>query len=215
MININQPNKDLAKFYEAWSSKSVFQIDYDIESAERKAKVIINLLPKHYLNSFTRILDFGCGYGALLLKIKKILNSNNLFAIGLDYSEMAIDIANKRNGISTLRYESLHHFEIKENIPFINEMIEGKVDVIMLIDVLEHVPDCKELISELSPMTNYFLIKLPLESSIFDNYIIPKEYPGAAHSNGHLREFNVNNVHYFIRKLGLIPIFETTYIYNN
>jgi len=88
-----------------------------------------------------------------------------------------------------------------------------KVDAILLIDLLEHVPDCQTLIGELAPHTRWFLIKLPVECSLFDNYLLPKEYPGSLHSNGHLREFDANNVYYFIRSLGLTPIFETLYRY--
>jgi hypothetical protein len=43
---------------------------------------------------------------------------------------------------------------------------------------------------------------------------MPKEYPGSTHSNGHLREFDANNVYYFIRSLGLTPVFETLYRYH-
>lgn len=84
----------------------------------------------------------------------------------------------------------------------------------LLIDLLEHVPDCRALVASLAKFTKYFLIKLPVESSVLDNYILPKEYPGPLHSNGHLRGFDANRVHYFIRQLGLTPLFESLYVYH-
>ncbi|HBI22231.1 MAG TPA: hypothetical protein DDY37_06585, partial [Legionella sp.] len=100
-----------------------------------------------------------------------------------------------------------------ENIQFLEKQLKSNVDAILLIDLLEHIPNCQALISALASHTRLFLIKLPIESSIIDDYLLPKEYPSSTHSNGHLREFNVNTVHYFIRSLGLTPMFETLYRY--
>jgi hypothetical protein len=113
-----------------------------------------------------------------------------------------------------LQFYRLDSLDIDENLDVMRAIAGGRVGCILLIDLLEHVPDCKELVAGLAEFTRYFIVKLPVESSAMDNYVLPKEYPSSVHSNGHLREFDANDVHYFIRQLGLTPLFETLYVYH-
>lgn len=215
MKNDNRKQADLAGFYAEWSSKSADAIDFDIRSAERKASAIVQRLPPAVLDSLRRLIDFGCGYGAVLLSLKRLRAAHIEAALGLDFSDAAIDVARQRNNCAEIRYEKLPAFDIRENRDFLRTQLIESVDAILLIDLLEHVPDCRTLIAELAPHTRWFLIKLPVESSLMDNYLLPKEYPSSVHSNGHLREFDANSVYYFIRSLGLTPIFETLYRYES
>ena len=210
----NPAQSDLVGFYSEWSSKSSEGIDFDIRSAKRKADASVRLMPGPLLDSLHRLLDFGCGYGAVILRLKQLRAERIHSAIGLDFSETAIKVARTRSDSETIRYEKLPALDVRDNAAFLRAQVAEGVDAILLIDLLEHVPDCRALIAELAPFTRFFLIKLPVEASLFDNYLLPKEYPGSTHSNGHLREFNANNVHYFIRSLGLTPVFETLYRYH-
>jgi len=160
-------------------------------------------------------LDYGCGYGAFLQRFSGLLGVSLKQSIGVDFSDAAITTASQRFGNDGLVYIKLPSLDIKENKCILESLVGGKVDVILLIDVLEHVTDCYSLIQGLSEFSELFLIKLPVESSLIDNYFLPKEYPISFHSNGHLREFDANDVYYFVRKLGLTPIFETLYLYEN
>lgn len=200
------------KFYEEWSNKTLEDTNYDIIAAIRKSKIIVSSIPKNITCNFNSILDFGCGYGAFVKNFQDALKIPN--AIGVDFSSSAINIANQRFANDSLSFYRLQSLDISKNSNFLRSIIPQKVDCIFLIDLLEHVPNCKELISNLSKFTEYFIIKLPIESTVFDNYVLKKEYPGSTHSNGHLREFDANNVHYFIRHLGLTPVFESLYIYH-
>lgn len=213
MKNDTREQADLAGFYVEWSSKSADAIDFDIRSAERKALAIVQRIPPDVLNSLRRLMDFGCGYGAVLLGLKRLRAAHIESALGVDFSDLAIDVARRRNDCAEIRYEKLPALDIQDNRDFLRTHMAGIVDAILLIDLLEHVPDCRTLIAELAPYTRWFLIKLPVESSLMDNYLLPKEYPSPTHSNGHLREFDANSVYYFIRSLGLTPIFETLYRY--
>jgi hypothetical protein len=103
--------------------------------------------------------------------------------------------------------------DMDESVTFMKSITGGKVDCILLIDLLEHVPDCKNIMLKLSELTDLFIVKLPIEENILINYILRKEYPSTKQQNGHLREFNVNNVYYFIRQIGLTPIDEGIHIY--
>jgi len=206
------PNPDLDEFYQKWSAKSDSQIQADINSSLRKAETIAARLPKETLSQIKTMLDFGCGYGAFIDRFAKVIGVN--WAGGVDFSCDAIRVAQTRYQSDALQFRKLSSLRIADNIEEIRRLIPGKVDCISLIDLLEHVPDCKTTVMSLAPLCSYFVIKLPVESAVLDNYLLPKEYPSALHSNGHFREFDANNVFYFIRKLGLTPIYETLYVYH-
>jgi SAM-dependent methyltransferase len=207
-------DKKLEGFYEEWSSKSLDAIDYDIEASIRKADVIISHIPANLLAGIRSILDFGCGYGAVLHRFQEKLASTVDVTVGVDFSRAAIEMAQQRFEKDSLKYHRLPQLDISGNLNFLKATIPDGVDCILLIDLLEHVPDCRTLVSSLAQFTRFFIVKLPVESSALDNYVLPKEYPSSVHSNGHLREFDANNVHYFIRQLGLTPLYETLYIYH-
>jgi SAM-dependent methyltransferase len=202
----------LEEFYSAWSAKSQEEIAYDLLAAERKANTVISGLADCLPQGLGCILDFGCGYGRFLSVVAATLHVKS--AIGVDFSEAAIGVANEVNDNTLSQYHRLPTLSIVENIRFIKEIIPTPVDCVLLIDLLEHVPDCAGLLRELSSVAPLFIVKLPIEASVLDNYLLPKEYPGSNHSNGHLREFNVNDVHYFVRQIGLTPIKEDLYVYH-
>jgi len=205
-------NSSLEQFYSEWSNKDNKFFNHDLKSAERKFEVIYPKVKKYLENERGSIIDYGCGFGTFLSCSSK----KNLFQnyYGFDYSENAIKYAKSNYNNNRIKFNQLRTLDSLENISFIKEIIKplSKVNVVALIDLLEHVPDCSILVHELASITQYFLIKLPIENSVFDNYFINKQYPGLAHSNGHVREFTVNNVYYFIRKLGLNPVVEYIYI---
>ena len=212
MSSFNSPD-DLATFYEVSSSKSSVDTQHDVESAHRKAIFINKILPQHLIDEIHTVLDFGCGYGALISDFFNLWQLK--LAIGVDFSKEAISFAQRTYARSSLDYLHLSTLDPHLVSDAITKISIGSFDAICLIDLLEHVPDCSTLICELSRHTKYFIIKLPIESSFLDNYIFPKEYPSSRHSNGHLREFNANNVHYFVRHLGLTPLSESLYLYCN
>jgi len=204
----------LKSFYENWSDKNPSHIEYVIDVSKRKANKIFSIVPFEYRKELKVIVDFGCGYGGVLYNLIEESSNNNCIGYGFDYSKTAIQYAKSHFGSDQILFNTLDGLDPSENVSTIKNIIKDKIDVIVLVDLLEHVQDCKNLLRNLGILSKKFIIKLPLESSILDNYILPKEYPSFSHSNGHLREFDVNNVNYFIRSLGLNPIYESSYIYS-
>lgn len=206
-------NNKLEEFYQSWSDKPENVIKYYDEAAVRKVDEIFKGMPEIKELPIRSMLDFGCGYGKVLQNCVDKLALTN--AYGFDFSEQSIDYANAKFATDGLEYYRLQTLNIDENVRYIQSVISGgRVDCILLIDLLEHVPDCERLILKLSELTDYFVIKLPIEENVIDNYFLKKIYPSTKHYNGHLREFTVNSVHYFIRKLGLTPIAEGVNIYS-
>lgn len=205
-------NNGLEEFYQSWSNKSKDMIEYDNGSAVRKIDVVLNRLPVVRDLKIKTMIDFGCGYGKALQNCTERLNLEK--AYGFDFSEIAIDYAASNFESAKLEYHRLMSLDLDESIKFMKSITGGRIDCILLIDLLEHVPDCKNLMLKLSELTDLFIVKLPIEENIIDNYLGRKGYPSTKQGNGHLREFNANTVYYFIRNIGLTPIAEGLHIYD-
>lgn len=205
-------NSELSEFYQTWSRKEPWLIKYESEAACRKVDTMLKGMPELRNLDIKSAIDFGCGYGKVLQDFFKKAKLDK--AYGFDISENAINYARHNFSSDGLQFHQLTTLDADENTRFIKSVVGDSVDAILLVDMLEHVPDCQKLMLNLSRLTKYFVILLPIEENIINNYFIRKIYPSTKHYNGHVREFNVNSVHYFIRKIGLTPIAEGEYIYD-
>lgn len=69
----------------------------------------------------------------------------------------------------------------RENNPDINIIINGDIsetsldnkaiDLVFMIDVLEHVPDAVKALKELSRISKYVIFKVPLENNLYYNFL--------------------------------------------
>ena len=202
----------LENFYQSWSSKSKELIDYHNEAAVRKIDALFDGMPQINDQKIRTMLDYGCGYGKALQHCAERLNL--IKSYGFDFSEAAVDYAAHNFRSANLVYHRLTSLDSDQNVKQISAITGGKVDCILLIDLLEHIPDCRELMLKLSDLSDLFIVKLPIEDNIIDNYILRKQYPSPKQANGHLREFNANTVFYFIRTIGLTPIAEGLHVYD-
>ena len=95
--------------------------------------------PKHelmkYHHFFTdnikngeNVLDIGCGYGAVAQTVASMKSKSQI--VGLDYDQLKLDQASKRNSYENLKFEN---YDATKNLP------EGKWDIIILSNVLEHI----------------------------------------------------------------------------
>lgn len=205
-------NSELSELYQAWSNKEQWLIDYESEAACRKVDTILQGLPQLRDLDIKSVVDFGCGYGKVLQNfcIKMKLEK----AYGFDISENGINYARQNYVSHGLRFHQLATLDVSENTKFIKSVVGTGVDAVLLVDLLEHIPDCINIMLHLSGVTKYFIVWLPIEENMINNYLLKKIYPSTKHYNGHVREFNVNSVHYFIRKIGLTPIAEGIHIYD-
>ena len=205
-------NSELSEFYQAWSNDRDWLIDYDNEVAGRKVATMLGGMPELYDLNIKSVVDFGCGYGKTVSDLNERLKLE--MAYGFDVSEKAINYAQQHFTSSGLQFHQLATLDVAENTERIKSIVGTKVDAILLVDLLEHIPDCHNLMWHLSEVTKYFVVMLPIEENIINNYFTKKIYPSTKQYNGHVREFNANSVHYFIRKIGLTPIAEGIHIYD-
>ena len=99
-----------------------------------RRKLVHDLLHR-YTNekSGLSILDFGCGTGALTKELERYGN-----VTGIDFSQQAIDFC-KARGVKDVRLGSIEHTGCEESA----------YDLVLCLDVLEHLPDDEIAIKEI------------------------------------------------------------------
>ena len=118
-----------------WSKNGKFKILHDIQPI--RIKYILEALNKKNLNN-TKILDIGCGGGLISEGLTKIGAS----VTGIDFIKENINIAKihaKKNNLK-INY-IVKNFE-KEKIP-------SKYDVIIILEVLEHLSNWEEFLKKI------------------------------------------------------------------
>ncbi len=136
LYTLPQPIENLGKYYESKNyishtdgKKSIFERFYQMAKS-------INLNNKleliNKVGSGKKILDYGCGVGDFLEHLQK----NGYDVLGMEPNDSARRIAQSKVGI-----EKVTSTELEQNTE--------KYDVITLWHVLEHIPNLKEIITEL------------------------------------------------------------------
>ena len=124
--------------------------DWGVKDAQWKAEIISGLLKKNNITP-NEIIDVGCGAGAILESLSHDLNKNAKL-VGYDISPQAITLAKK------LENGRLHFYN--EDITQ-NKNIN--TDLLLIIDVLEHVDDYYNFIAEMKSKSNHFVFHIPLD----------------------------------------------------
>lgn len=125
---------------------------YHVEDSSWKAHHIQRLIQKNSLQPRT-ICEIGCGAGEILKQLQSSLPGATEF-IGYDISPQAIELCRQREN------EQLHFYcqdLITANTPVF--------DLLLCIDVFEHVPDYIGFLRDLRRQANYKIFHIPLDMS--------------------------------------------------
>ena len=126
--------------------------DWDIADARWKTDVIVDLLKRNKLDP-KQVIEVGCGAGENLVELSKKANGIEKLA-GFDISPQAINLAAKK---------------VTDKISFFNEDITGKenmhADLMLVIDVVEHVDDYYGFLRKLKTKSDWFVFHIPLDLS--------------------------------------------------
>lgn len=151
-----------------------------------------------------RILDVGCGNG---VQMTFPLGAQGYTALGIDMHEPSIEYARRENPFKNVEFLKVDIGNLK-SAPF------GRVDVVILSDILEHVPDPEKLLrdaySVLAPH-GIILISIPNGLGPFEieNFILRKTGVLALgrrllkrendipynHESGHIQFFTRRRIH--------------------
>lgn len=155
------------------------------EDARWKSQHILRMLKKASLSPMT-VCDVGCGTGDVIAELSKTMRSCKFH--GFDISEQIIRTASKHKS---------------NNIEFsIGDLPKSRCDLIMLIDVIEHVENITDLLKNIKKCGDYKLFHIPLNLSVTG--ILKKDF--------FVRErLSVGHIHIFSKDIALSLLRENGY----
>jgi SAM-dependent methyltransferase len=164
--------------------------DWDRKDAPWKAVLVASILSDNKIEPYT-LCEVGCGSGDVLLHLQKALPSVKM--IGYDISPQAVQFweqHTKTGGGIDFQLGNFH------------EINRIKYDVLLMLDVFEHVCDPFSFLENSRRHATHFVFHIPLDLSAS---AIVRGYPliNVRKKAGHL--------HYYTKDLGLAILFDTGY----
>lgn len=154
--------------------------DWDSTDAGWKAAKLHQLLLDHECRPLS-IVEIGCGSGAILAKLRRFFPQASL--AGFDIAPEAARFWEEATALG-IRFELADYLELEEPIP----------DLVLVLDVLEHLGNPWEFLVRLRHRSKLVAIHFPLDLSATS---VMREVPLL-----HVRE-KVGHLHYFTRGLAL------------
>ncbi|MEZ6096155.1 MAG: class I SAM-dependent methyltransferase [Pirellulaceae bacterium] len=161
---------------------------WHLEDSPFKAKYIHQIIAANKLSPQT-IAEIGCGAGGVLHELGKLLPSPEIRFSGFDVSADAIEMAQQFVNERT-SFEAINLFDAPQQF-----------DLLMAIDVFEHVPDYLGFISGCARLAKYKLFHVPLDIHVSS---VLRGTVGSARANvGHLHYFTSETALDTIRGCGM------------
>jgi cyclopropane fatty-acyl-phospholipid synthase-like methyltransferase len=126
---------------------------WHVEESSWKVSHILPMLKRHHLEPST-ICEAGCGAGEVLRLLQENMSEACTFW-GYDISPQALEMCKQRAN------ERLH-FKLAD----ITQEQEVFFDLILVLDVIEHLEDYFRFLRDLKPKSRYKLFHIPLEISV-------------------------------------------------
>jgi SAM-dependent methyltransferase len=159
------------------------------EDAPWKVSQILQMIHRHQLAPHT-VCEVGCGAGGILESLAQALPAGTAF-YGYEISQAAFQLCLERQAVNLHFY--LADLLQTENPPF---------DLLLAIDVIEHVEDVFGFLRRLRPKAGLKLFHLPLDFTLI-NLLRPHILTEMRQSIGH--------IHYFTKDTALAILAETGY----
>lgn len=154
---------------------------WHVEESPWKAQQILRMLRRNHLTPKT-ICEVGCGAGEILHQLQEHLEHDCLFW-GYDISPQAIAMARSRENERV-------HFKLAD----INHEQEVFFDLILVMDVIEHVEDYFSLLKGIKRSSDLKIFHIPLDLSV-QTVLRSKPLLGMRRAYGH--------IHYFTKEIAL------------
>jgi SAM-dependent methyltransferase len=164
--------------------------DWHAGDAEWKAGKVLEMIERHRLQP-TSLCDVGCGAGEVLARLRSRMSPHTHFS-GFDISPQAITLARAREAAN------LKFF----NLDFARDAAEV-FDVVLLLDVFEHVPDYLSFLTRLRQRGRRFIFHIPLD--LHAQSVLRK----SRYMLSMRREFG--HLHYFSLETALATLADTGY----
>ena len=124
--------------------------DWHSGDAEWKAGKVLEMIERHRLQPAT-VCDVGCGAGEVLARLRSRMSPVTRFS-GFDISPQAIGLARSRESANLRFFQRDFASDTSEVF-----------DLVLLLDVFEHVPDYLGFLSQLRARARHFIFHIPLD----------------------------------------------------
>jgi SAM-dependent methyltransferase len=162
--------------------------DWHLEHSPWKALQVRRMLEKHNLEP-GRIAEVGCGAGGILEALRGELEPHP-DCVGYEISPQAFELARKREA------EGL---QFRLGTPGTDD---GAFDLVLAMDVLEHVEDYLGFIRSLEPLAPWKILHIPLDLSVV-SLAKPIYLKMAREHVGHLHYFTLETALASVEHAGL------------
>jgi SAM-dependent methyltransferase len=153
------------------------------EDSPWKATQVLKMLMRNNINPKS-VVEIGCGAGEILNQLHNRLGDKTIQFSGYEISPDAFKFTKEREN------EKLHFFQEDLTI------VDKKFDVLLMIDVFEHVDDYLGFIKKAKEKAEYKIYHIPLDMSVLS--ILTNSPMEARKSVGHL--------HYFMKDTALATL---------
>ncbi|MHA4847220.1 class I SAM-dependent methyltransferase [Flavitalea antarctica] len=163
--------------------------DWDEKDSVYKVGWLNQLLTRQPI-SIKSVIEVGCGSGRVLHELSQTMATDTAYT-GYDISPQAIRLAQK------YRSDKIRFIEGDYLVPG-----TPKADLILMFDVLEHVPDYYGFLESLKNKGNFFAFHIPLDLScrtLLKPYVMLQQRDSVGH------------IHYFSREMVLWMLKDTGY----
>ncbi len=160
------------------------------EGSKWKADLVFDFI-KRFNIPVGQVIEVGCGAGEILVQLEKQLGPASVLK-GYDISPQAIQIAKEKET------EQLHFF-----LGEFAKIYSDKADLILVIDVVEHVDDIYSFLRALNAAGRNFIFHIPLDISgrtILKPHVMLQQRTSVGH------------IHYFTEETALWLLKDTGYI---
>ncbi len=162
---------------------------WHVEDSAWKARQIIKILNKNNIQPKS-ICEVGCGAGEILNQLYLKMPEDTVFA-GYEISPQAFDLCKKR---------------AKERLSYyLRDLLQDKeafFDVVLCIDVLEHLEDYFAFLRNLKGKGQYKIFHIPLDLSV---QTVLRSFPILSARN------SVGHIHYFTKEIAIEILKDTSY----
>lgn len=176
-------NDDFAVFYDNQPDYIAFRNDEERQNEYRiivdwKVRKLLGVIPECL--RFKNVLEVGCALGILLNKISDRLHIE---------TRSGVDISAENIKTATSLFPQCEFFKgtLEDYVREKSFLLKNhKHDLVVLSDIIEHIPDDLEFLKLVRQVSEYVVVNLPLEKS----FINRKRKYGANDPSGHLRSYD-------------------------
>lgn len=154
-----------------------------------KANHIKNILQKNKID-FNSICEIGCGAGGILQSLSNEFPQNEFY--GYEITKDAFDICKKKQ---------THKLKFTYG-DLLEESNSDIFDILLVIDVVEHVEDCYNFLRKCKNKANYKVLHIPLDMNA---QFITRMSPIMKLRSG------VGHIHYFSKETAIATLEDTGY----